>query len=148
MLLWSHYANCHKGFCVEYDMRCLKEDTRYRIKYQFEDIEKFNEERLIGCIKAGLFPIVYSNKIVNITPSILNRFFKNQTNDIFFLHKTYSFLYSIDIAIIPNGDKKVNSGTKIKIIKYTIRTVFCINIKKIFRKSMAGFVISIGWRLL
>lgn len=83
MLLWSHYANCHKGFCVEYDMRCLKEDTRYRIKYQFEDIEKFNEERLIGCIKAGLFPIVYSNKIVNITPSILNRFFKNQTNDIF-----------------------------------------------------------------
>ena len=41
-LMWSHYADSHKGFCLEYDLKRIKKDP-------FE-------------IKKHLFPIVYNEK--------------------------------------------------------------------------------------
>lgn len=46
MLMWAHYADSHKGFCIEYDMANIsKEDRRKRF----------------------LFPVIYSNDIFNVT---------------------------------------------------------------------------------
>jgi len=68
--MWSHYADNHKGFCVEYDLSFLKEPTSFEIedhKYHDESYhQKYLDERLRASIKAGLFPIIYSSSRVNI----------------------------------------------------------------------------------
>ncbi|HHQ4317735.1 DUF2971 domain-containing protein [Clostridium perfringens] len=45
ILMWSHYSNCHKGFCIEYD---------------FEQLIKK---------RAMIFPIIYSKKVPDIDKS-------------------------------------------------------------------------------
>jgi Protein of unknown function (DUF2971) len=47
VLMWSHYAGQHQGFCVEYDLESLKPDDPFR-KY--------------------LFPVIYSNHLYDLTP--------------------------------------------------------------------------------
>ena len=34
-LMWSHYADGHKGFCIEYDFKDLKNINNYRNSYNF-----------------------------------------------------------------------------------------------------------------
>lgn len=46
LLMWSHYADDHKGFCLEYNLECLKEDHELR--------------RL-------LYPVVYSTQLYDLT---------------------------------------------------------------------------------
>jgi hypothetical protein len=51
ILMWSHYADSHKGFCIEYET----------IKLGYKNI-KF------------IYPLVYSNKIIDITKYKFNSF--------------------------------------------------------------------------
>jgi len=47
MLMWSHYSEDHKGFCVEYDLEALDEQHSFR---------------------RSLFPIIYSQRLYDLTP--------------------------------------------------------------------------------
>ena len=49
IVLWAHYANNHKGFCIEYDLSTWhRNDIRRRL----------------------LFPVIYSNQLFDLTPYI------------------------------------------------------------------------------
>lgn len=48
MLMWSHYANSHKGFCVEYEI---------------PNFDKDNPDLFIN-----LFPVIYSDQRTNVLP--------------------------------------------------------------------------------
>jgi hypothetical protein len=55
-LMWSHYADSHRGFCIEYDIdKWNKSDLRRRI----------------------LFPIIYQEEVYDSTPHLIK--FINQT---------------------------------------------------------------------
>jgi len=75
IVMWSHYADNHKGFCVEYDLSSLKEETNFSLKnYQFYDNKDvYLNERLKAIIKAGLFPVEYTANRVNIPVSLLKK---------------------------------------------------------------------------
>ncbi|KEO72245.1 hypothetical protein EL17_18770 [Anditalea andensis] len=75
ILMWSHYADNHKGFCVEYDLEPLKNEIDFTLKdYDFyNDKEKYLDERNIAIIKAGLFPVEYTSNRVNIPVTKLNQ---------------------------------------------------------------------------
>ncbi len=68
--MWSHYADNHKGFCVEYDLSFLNDPTSFTIedhKYYDESYHQiYLEERLRAAIKAGLFPVIYTSSRMNI----------------------------------------------------------------------------------
>jgi len=73
--MWSHYADNHKGFCVEYDLSILKQDFEFTLgehDYYNESVQsKYLEERLLVTTKAGLFPVMYTSNRVNIPYSKL-----------------------------------------------------------------------------
>ena len=39
-LLWAHYANSHKGYCVEYELDLLLDNTKFRNGYHFPILYK------------------------------------------------------------------------------------------------------------
>lgn len=47
ILMWSHYADCHKGFCIQY-----------------------NTERIESRIKNNLFPVLYTKERLDITTEL------------------------------------------------------------------------------
>ena len=47
LLMWSHYADNHQGFCLEYDLESLDIEHPFR-KY--------------------LYPVIYSNELYDLTP--------------------------------------------------------------------------------
>jgi hypothetical protein len=47
LLMWSHYANHHKGFCIEYDLEPLKPEHPFR---------------------HNLYPVVYSKHLYDLMP--------------------------------------------------------------------------------
>lgn len=49
ILMWGHYADCHKGFCIEYDLSSLSE-----LK------------------KSKLFPVLYQKDPIDITHDMIN----------------------------------------------------------------------------
>lgn len=50
ILMWTHYTDCHKGFCVEYDLTNIPcKDCRIRC----------------------LYPVLYTNKLFNVTSHII-----------------------------------------------------------------------------
>ena len=57
-LMWSHYANCHKGFCIEYDSNSLREKVKtiLPVKYQ-KDIDYFKSDKF--CSQDGLTLLIY-----------------------------------------------------------------------------------------
>lgn len=59
LLMWSHYANSHKGFCVEYDLKLLhfiSEDS-----YHYDDEEEYYDEEDCFAIE-NIYPVIYSKK--------------------------------------------------------------------------------------
>ena len=56
LLMWSHYADCHKGFCTEYDIESISED---------ENLKKY------------LFPIEYTESIYDITQFYIDNIINN-----------------------------------------------------------------------
>lgn len=56
--MWSHYADNHKGFCVEYDLSFLKETTVFSLndhEYHKEP-SRYLDERLKATIKGWTIP--------------------------------------------------------------------------------------------
>jgi hypothetical protein len=53
ILMWSHYAKDHKGFCVEYDLQSIPVDHRFR---------------------RAMFPVIYSRKLYDVTPLLIDSF--------------------------------------------------------------------------
>lgn len=51
MLMWSHYADYHKGFCLEYDLENIKYGD-YRTRF--------------------LYPVIYSDKMFDATEHLMN----------------------------------------------------------------------------
>lgn len=76
--MWSHYANNHKGFCVEYDISAIKKDINlnYTITDFFKDPEKekYLEERLLVITKGCLLPVIYTSQRVNIPYTKLKKY--------------------------------------------------------------------------
>lgn len=72
--IWSHYADNHKGFCVEYDISPLKEPICFSIKdYEYyKEQSKYMEERIKVLILGGLFPVIYTANRVNIPKTKLD----------------------------------------------------------------------------
>lgn len=61
-LMWSHYADSHKGFCIEYDLSLWKKgDLRKRI----------------------LFPVVYQDYAYNSTPHLLKSIYGEDLNNLY-----------------------------------------------------------------
>lgn len=61
-LMWSHYADYHKGFCIEYDISTI---------HPTNHVSRF------------LYPAIYSEKIFDATPYIINKTGNKPVN---FLH--------------------------------------------------------------
>jgi hypothetical protein len=75
IVMWSHYADNHKGFCVEYDLELLKRDTQFSLA-DYEFYYKKSEylmEKNTALIKAGLFPVEYTCNRINIPISKLKK---------------------------------------------------------------------------
>ena len=47
-LMWAHYANSHKGFCIEYDIEKLQDSENYTFDVNRMKIEYKNEPPIIG----------------------------------------------------------------------------------------------------
>jgi len=60
MLMWSHYANSHKGFCVEYD---LLPNDKYQDLY------------------SKLFPVIYCDYISDMTQDMLDNYINGITDN-------------------------------------------------------------------
>jgi hypothetical protein len=69
--IWSHYADHHKGFCIEYDLSPLKEPICSSFKEYASP--KFMEERIKVLILGGLFPVIYTANRVNIPKTKLDK---------------------------------------------------------------------------
>lgn len=82
--MWSHYADNHKGFCAEYDISSLQEETVLNLdKYQFyKQKETYLDERLKASIKGGLFPIIYTSERVNLPVTRLHRLKLNDLDEL------------------------------------------------------------------
>jgi hypothetical protein len=71
VLMWSHYSNSHKGFCIEYDLSALSE----------------NEERRRFC-----YPVFYRKKLTDATRYLVKMDFHDYNN----LFGTYMCLLKSD----------------------------------------------------
>ncbi len=73
--MWSHYADNHKGFCVEYDISPLKESICFSLEnYEYhKNPSKYMEERITTLILGGLFPVIYTANRVNIPKTKLKK---------------------------------------------------------------------------
>lgn len=74
--MWAHYADNHRGYCVEYDISTLKENKEIKTPFMYQDEKKYFEERLDLVLKGSLFPVSYSSKRVKIPYTELNQLSK------------------------------------------------------------------------
>ena len=76
IVMWSHYADNHKGFCIEYDLELLKKDVHFSLddpEFYYDSKNEYITERNEAIIKAGLFPIEYTSNRINIPVTKLNQ---------------------------------------------------------------------------
>ena len=116
--MWSHYADNHKGFCVEYDMSPLKTPIHLSLKSHefYKDQKQYMDERIKVAILAGLFPVIYTASRVNIPKTKLQKINLDRNNRIqhssdidSILYKTYivksaKWNYEKEWRIILDGD--------------------------------------------
>lgn len=72
MLMWSHYANYHKGFCIEYDFDVYTKDD-YRRRF--------------------VYPVIYTNRLFDATEHYVNGASEYSNN----LHLTLAALIKSDV---------------------------------------------------
>ena len=87
-MCWSHYANNHSGFCIEFNF------SEYLIKTNIEDVYKFKDKDVF------LFNIIYEPYILNID---LNRDSKSfNLNEVVYVtkHKYQIWKYEKEIRMI------------------------------------------------
>ncbi|MBA2858331.1 hypothetical protein HNP93_001032 [Methanococcus maripaludis] len=91
-LMWSHYADGHKGFCIEYDFK--NEQT---------------EEELIY----SLFPIIYREELFDLVPHLLRNDNPNPLIEIYLaMFKEISWSYEHEWRIIFPEHFEYGSGPK------------------------------------
>ncbi|MED4797332.1 DUF2971 domain-containing protein, partial [Priestia megaterium] len=73
MLMWSHYTNNHKGFCLEYN-------------FKRHEIDPFLSEIL--------YPVLYSEEMLDTTKHLI-QLYQNREN-----HNVYSFIHSTIVKSI------------------------------------------------
>jgi len=97
--IWSHYADNHKGFCIEYDISSLKESSFSLKEHDFyKNQSKYMDERVKLLIIGGLFPVIYTANRVNIPKTKLNKIKLDEIGNPF--HDSYidSILYKTFIV--------------------------------------------------
>ena len=94
-LMWSIYADCHKGFCIEYDIK--------------PDVVKYND------IYENLFPIIYSKVRSTLPSKILENNYLNLTEDYLWniylcgaLRKSIDWVWQDEWRLLLPFQKKVN----------------------------------------
>jgi len=89
-LLWAHYANSHKGFCIEYDLDLLKDNRR----------SEFDIRNLINIKYVKERPVVEEN----------DELFARETK--VFGTKSQSWKYENEVRLVfkTNGVKKIAKG--------------------------------------
>lgn len=99
--MWSYYADDHKGICIEYNFRELNEGDYLR---------------------NNLFPVIYSDNIVDITPFIIKstKDKKYYENPVFLLlpvlNKTIKWKHEFEWRIV-NTNNFDNKGKLVKLPK-------------------------------
>lgn len=92
ILMWSHYADYHRGFCVEYDLSAVPVDHQFR---------------------STLYPIIYSKSLYDSTPLIVDWIerARNNWNPFFpllgFIHKSDEWSYEKEwrlLFVTPNSE--------------------------------------------
>lgn len=91
LVMWSHYAEQHKGVCIEYDFSNLDSDNSRRLQ---------------------LFPIIYKNKLFNATPYIKKWMDSNEFNPFLPLlasiHKAKEWEYEAEWRLIHDEPNRLN----------------------------------------
>ena len=66
--MWSHYAENHRGFCIEFEIPFLKERIEFEVdaREAYSNKEEYLNERLMATIQGSLFPVIYTGSRVNI----------------------------------------------------------------------------------
>jgi hypothetical protein len=95
MSLWSHYADNHRGFCVEYDLSFLKPENNLKIPDRsfYDDKDKYLNERNQAIIRAGIFPVEYTAKRINIPFSKLEKIKIESSGNIFYNSNIDELIY-------------------------------------------------------
>jgi hypothetical protein len=116
--MWSHYAENHKGFCVEYDMSSINPSRLLPLKHSYskDSEDEFLSERTMLLTVAGLFPVIYTANRVNIPKTKLKKIkideIKNSNHDSeldkilykTFIVKSAKWNYEKEWRIIIDGD--------------------------------------------
>lgn len=116
--MWSHYADNHKGFCVEYDTSTINPNNMLPLKHpNYRDNENdYLKERTILLTVAGLFPVIYTANRVNIPRTKLQKIKLDDNNDLkhdsdidallykTFIVKSAKWSYEKEWRIIVDGD--------------------------------------------
>lgn len=105
-LMWSHYADCHKGICIEYETE--KKDFQYIYKVNY------NSSRLISCND------VYEWLVNNDTKA--ERIVFNS----FFLNKASEWEYEDEYRFISKHREDNYSPFKISAIYFGLKTEFSV----------------------
>ena len=154
IVMWSHYADNHRGFCVEYDMEFLKKDIAISLddhEFLHERKNEFLMESNIAIIKAGLFPIDYTSNRINIPITKLNQInidssgkiiYNSNIDELFyktFVVKSANWNYEKEWRIIIDG--RISDYFDNKIPFPYIKTIY-IGCKA--KKELIKTMISIG----
>lgn len=157
IVMWSHYADNHKGFCIEYDLEFLKKDIHFTLnddEFYHDKKDEYLMERNEAIIKAGLFPIEYTSKRINIPVTKLSKInidssgkinYNSNIDELFyktFVVKSANWNYEKEWRIIIDG----------KISKYFDNKIPFPYIKTIYLgckadKELINTMISIGEEL-
>lgn len=136
ILMWSHYADNHKGFCVEYDLEPLKKKIEFTTGENefYTEKGKYLDERNIAIIKAGLFPVEYTSNRVNIPVSKLDQIHFDEEGQIKYNNSLDELIYKTFIVKSSNWsyekewriiiDEKVSNYFNFKIPFPFAKTIF------------------------
>lgn len=114
--MWSHYADNHKGFCVEYDISKIHPSKLLPLKHYSVSENDYLAERTMLIITAGLFPVIYTANRVNIPRTKLQKIKLDDANNLrhdsdidALLYKTYivksaKWNYEKEWRIVVDGD--------------------------------------------
>jgi hypothetical protein len=116
--MWSHYADNHKGFCVQYDISKINPSNILPLKqaYTKDTGEAFLAERTVLLTVAGLFPVIYTANRINIPKTKLKKIQIDDNNKLIhdsevdallyksFIVKSAKWNYEREWRIIIDGD--------------------------------------------
>lgn len=136
VLMWSHYADYHKGFALEYDLRF----------FQMKCVNCDKYESCEDMIFGNIYPVIYSNERFDATKyaeyRIVDTFARNHlpspdiaTSLKAFLHKSKQWSYENEWRLILNN-AKCNYSKPIAIRQAPVAIYYGHNISEINKKIL------------